>query len=59
MEDNSILKYIIENKQEMISYLIVLLLSVSLFTIGYVIYRFFFWQPPITPFVINISNFTR
>lgn len=41
--------------------IVVLLISISMFTIGYVIYRFFFWQPPIDPlpFQINISNFAQ
>ena len=53
-------EYLIEHKREIMSYLIVILLSVSLLTIGWVIYRFFFWKPPIDPssFIVNLSNLT-
>lgn len=51
-------KYLIENKQRILSIIRFLIVSVSVFTIGYVIYKFFFWQPPISPepFILNLSS---
>jgi len=51
-------EFLIENKQKIMKILIFLLVAVSLFTIGWVIYRFFFWAPPLPPepFQVNFSN---
>ena len=58
---NSFLEKIIRRKKEIFFMLVILLISSSLFTIGYVIYRFFFWQPPVEtlPFQVNFSNVIR
>ncbi len=58
--NNQLLKETIIKHKKTISYiLIILLLSVSLFTMGYVVYRFFFWEPiVIDPLIINWSNIT-
>ncbi len=52
-------EYLIENKRKIMAVLSVLLISISLFTIGWVIYRFFFWTPPVAvdPFAVNFSMF--
>ena len=58
-------KYLTENKQTILPILIknviFFLIASSLFTIGYVIYRFFFWEAPIDPtsFIVNLSNLTK
>lgn len=53
-------EFLIENKQKIMGILSFLIIAVSLFAIGYVVYKFFFWEPPIgpAPFVVNMSNLT-
>ncbi len=52
-------EFLIEHKQKIMGILSFLIIAVSLFAIGYVVYKFFFWAPPIPPepFKINLSNF--
>ena len=54
-------EYLIENKQKIMGILSLIIIFVSLFAIGYVIYKFFFWKPPLdpVPFIVNMSNLTR
>ena len=59
MKNNTLLKNIIELKKEITVVILILLFSLSIFTIGWVIYRFFFWEPFVDPFVINISNLAQ
>ncbi len=61
MKNKTLIEEIIEKKREIYFVLLFLLISLSLFTIGYVIYRFFFWQPPVEvlPFQVNFSNLTQ
>lgn len=53
-------EYLIENKEKIMKILIFVLIAISLFTIGWVIYIFFFWEPEalIDPFKVNLSNLT-
>ncbi len=49
----------IEMRKTIFIILIFLLVSISVITIGWIIYRFFFWEPPIIPitnYVVNLSE---
>lgn len=54
-------EWFIKRKQFLTFFLISLIFGLSAFSIFYVIYYFFFWQPPtmVDPFWINISNLTQ
>jgi hypothetical protein len=62
MDREKLTEFIIENKQTLTFLILILLVCISLFTIGYVTYRFFFWVPPEIPstelLIVNISNLT-
>lgn len=51
-------EYLIENKKKIMEILSFIIIAVSLFAIGYVIYRFFFWEAPLPPeqLIVNFSN---
>ena len=56
------LEKIIKNKETRETIMWVLIFSISalsLFTIGWVIYRFFFWEPYVEPLAINLTNLTK
>ena len=48
------------NKQTLTFWIILSIVALSLFTIGFIIYFQFFWEPKeiVDPFWINISNLT-
>lgn len=52
-------EYLLENKKKIMGILSFVLIVVSLSTIGWVIYRFFFWEAPLPPgaLMANLSNF--
>ncbi len=53
--------WIIKNKTTLTFTLMFLIMALSLFAIGFVIYIQFFWEPKeiVDPFWINLSNLTK
>lgn len=59
MKNNLLLEQIRENKETIMWILIAAIFILSLSTIGWVIYRFFFWEPYVDPFIINFTNLSE